>query len=133
MLKHLAFLIGIFLLTTVFVSDVHGGRLGRDVDGFQVQALSLGTVQTVSYTGTSAATSNVISGTNAFGALKIALVTVLCSTDCHVVAGSSPTATTSDMRLPANTLFTFWVTGGTDKLAFIRVSASGTAYVTEAN
>ena len=91
-----------------------------------IPVISLGTVQTVAYTDTSAATSNVIGVTS-----ERTVVMILCTTDCHLVLGTSPTATTSLTRLPANTLLWIWVTGGVDKIAFIRATADGTAFVTE--
>ena len=91
-----------------------------------IPVISLGTVQTVDYTDASAATSNVIGVTS-----ERTVVMILCTTDCHLVLGASPTATTALTRLPANTLLWIWVTGGTDKIAFIRATADGTAFVTE--
>ena len=91
-----------------------------------IQVVSLGTVQTVSVTNASAATTNVIGGTGR------TVVLLLCENDCYVVTGTNPTATTSDTLLPAMTFLPIWVNGGTDKIAFIRKTADGTAHVTEA-
>ena len=91
-----------------------------------IPVISLGTVQTVDYTSASAATSSVI-GTIS----ERTVVMILCTTDCHLVLGASPTATTSLTRLPANTLLWIWVTGGVDEIAFIRATADGKAFVTE--
>ena len=91
-----------------------------------IQVVSLGTVQTVSVTNTSAATTNVIGGTGR------TVVLLLCTEDCYVVTGSSPTATTSDTLLPAMTFLPIWVNGGVDKIAFLREGTDGTGKVTEA-
>ena len=118
MLKRWTLLGGVTLVLALMLSNfVHAQSLGRSVN--------LTSVQKVSYTGTSAATSSTIGGSGTVAAL------VLCSTDCHLTAAASPTATTSNMLLPAMTLIWVWVDGGSDKLAFIQANASGTAYVVE--
>lgn len=81
------------------------------------------TTQTVSVGAASAAT------TNAVGA-QIKLIRVVSTTNCHLAIGSAPTATTSDLFLVANREEYFWIHPG-EKVAFIRNSADGTAYVTE--
>ena len=106
-----------FLLAMVLAGGAFAQSLGRSV--------LLTSVQTVSYTGTSAATSSAVGGSGTVAVL------VLCSTDCHLTNAASPTATTSNMLLPAMTLIWVWLDGGSDKLAFIRATASGTAYVVE--
>ena len=90
-----------------------------------IQALALGNVQTAAYTASSAAISNVVGGTT------FTIVRVTCTTDCFLRQGASPTAVTSDSLLPANTVEYFKLNAGTDKMAFIRVTADGTATVTE--
>ena len=79
--------------------------------------------QTISVSGTSAATST------AFGD-NTTIVRLVSTTDCHLRFGTSPTATTSNMMLPANVVEYFKVTPGV-KLAAIQRLASGTLYVTE--
>ena len=87
------------------------------------QAYQPATTQKVDYTGTSAATSNAV-------ATGIHLVRVVSTTDCHVAIGGTPTATTSDLYLPAYTVEYFIVNEG-QKLAAIRAASSGSLYVTE--
>ena len=84
------------------------------------------TTQTVSVTDSSAATSN------AFGD-STTHVRVVCTVDCFIVFGATPTATSSKTYLPADTVEFFKVPdGGTTKLAALREgSTSGTLYVTE--
>lgn len=79
--------------------------------------------QTVSISGTSAATSNAVGS-------GIRIVRLVSTTDCHYTVAQSPTATTSDPFLPANTVEYISIHEG-EKVAFIQNSASGTGYVTE--
>lgn len=81
------------------------------------------TTQKVSYTSSSAATSN------AFGS-QIYIIRIVAKTDAFYVLGGSPTATTSDVYLPADTVEYISVTPG-QKIAFIRDAADGDAFVTE--
>lgn len=82
-----------------------------------------GTTQTVTVGAASAATSN------AFGS-GIHKLRIVSTTACHFVLGASPTATTSDPYLPADTVEYITVSQG-EKIAFIQNSAGGTAYATE--
>lgn len=50
--------------------------------------------------------------------------------DCHVIFAASPTATTSEMFLPADTTEYFDVMPG-QKLAAIKASTAGTLHITE--
>ena len=89
----------------------------------QIQALPLGSTQTISVTSSSAANSTAFAnGTTA--------VRVVSTTDCHIIFGTSPTATTSTAYLPANQVEYFKADEG-DKIAAIRANADGTLYVTE--
>lgn len=65
----------------------------------------------------------------AFGSLttKIRLV---ATQDCHVRFAASPTATSSDMLLPAGIPEVFQVTPG-EKVGVIRSSADGVLHVTQ--
>jgi ABC-type taurine transport system substrate-binding protein len=83
----------------------------------------LGTNQVVSFTSTS------VANTTAFQT-GINTVRVVASTHCHIAFGSSPTATTSSAKLPANAIEYFVVTPG-QKIAAIRTTTSGTLHVTE--
>lgn len=99
--------------------------LGQDKHGHGAQVVRpSGTTQTVSISGTSAATTNPVDDGGA------TIVRIISTTACHYILGSSPTATTSHAYLPADTVEYIAVNPG-DKIAFIQASASGTAYVTE--
>lgn len=89
------------------------------------QAIFPGSDKTVSVNGTSAQSSAFSSGVN--------LVRVVCTIDCCLKFGASPTATASTIFLPANTVEYFGVVAG-EKVAAIRTgSDTGTLYVTEAS
>jgi len=90
--------------------------------GIDVQALKAGTVATVSVSSSSAQSAAHAATTN--------VVRLVSTTDCHVAFGSSPTATTSSMYLPANQVEYFLV-AASEKVAAIRANADGTLYVTE--
>lgn len=99
-------------------------RLALDEEGNLVQALSPGTTQTQTYTGTAGVIGNAISATE--------VVRIVATTDCFIVFGSSPTATTSHMFVLANQPEYFRVSDdGTDKVSAIRSSEDGSIYVTE--
>lgn len=67
--------------------------------------------------------------TNPFGTYTT--VVRLCSTTaCHIKLAASPTATTSDPYLPANTPWFIEVAPG-QKVAAIQNAAGGTLHVTE--
>lgn len=91
---------------------------------FAYGSWALGTVQNASYTATAGTISNKV-GT------ETKTVWVLCTTDCYIALGPSPTATTSDTRLPANVLWCLAVSKNLDKVSALRVTADGTLYVTE--
>lgn len=88
-----------------------------------IQAFKPGTVQVVAYTGTSAASSN------AFGT-GTHLVRLVATTDCHIKFAGTPTATTSDMFLPAFTA-EYFLAGEGEKVAAIQLSSGGNLNVTE--
>lgn len=82
-----------------------------------------GTVQVVTVSAVSAATSN------AFGA-QTRVIRVASTTDCHIKIGDAPTATTSDHVLPAGVV-EYIVVDPSDKLAAIQVAGGGSLSVTE--
>ena len=88
-----------------------------------IQALGVGTTQTITTSGTSAAIST------AFAA-GTTVIRVVATEDVHVAFAASPTATTSDAFLPSNQVEYFKVTAG-EKIAAIQNSTAGTVYVTE--
>lgn len=85
-----------------------------------------GTVQKVSVSGSSAATTNAIAGDGN----GVGIVRLMSTTDCYVKFGVSPTATTNDMYIAAYQPEYFKINAG-EKVAAIQVSASGTLGVTE--
>ena len=82
-----------------------------------------GTNQNITVAGTSAATSN------AFGA-DTRVVRLAATTACYISIGSSPTATSANAILPANTV-DYIIVEPSDKIAALQVSAGGALSVTE--
>jgi len=82
-----------------------------------------GTSQVKAYTGTAGTI------TNGVGA-QTYVVRVWCSTAAYIAFGASPTATTSDIPVPANTPEYFIVTPG-QKVSAIQQSSGGNLHVTE--
>jgi len=78
-----------------------------------------GTAVKVAYTGTQGVTA----------AVGSSLAMVCATSDCHIVVGSSPTATANDTFLPAKTVV-YLSCLTTDKIAAIQDSAGGTLFVT---
>ena len=87
-----------------------------------IQAYRPTTCQTVAYTGTSAAS------TNAF-ASSTHLVRVVATSDCFITFAGTPTATTSDIFLPAYTVEYFMA--DSVKVAAIQSASAGDLHVTE--
>lgn len=82
-----------------------------------------GTTQTKAYTGTAGVIDNAVSvGTN--------VVRVWVTTAAFIKIGASPSATTSDIPMPANTPELFIVPPGS-KVSAIQSASGGTLYVTE--
>lgn len=81
------------------------------------------TTQKVTTSGTSAATSNAIGN-------GIYVVRLVCTEECYIAIGASPTATANDFLLPADTVEYFGIRGG-QKVAALQVSTGGTLFVTE--
>lgn len=82
-----------------------------------------GGYQAVTTSGTSAATSNAVGD-------QTYQVALFCDQDVHVRFGKTPTATTSDLFLPASTMVFFPIAPG-EKVAGIQSSAAGTLHVSE--
>lgn len=92
--------------------------------GEQFPAIFPGTTQKVAYTGTAAASA-------VFGA-GVSIVRVVCTTDACIKFAASPTATTSDIFMPANHVEYFGVPeDGTYKVSAIQISSGGDMYVSE--
>lgn len=105
--------------------------LVRDAQNAVAQFLQpdLSSIQNVSVIVTSAATTNAVSK-DTDGKTK-RLFMIISTTACWIRWGASPTAAkdNTSVYLPANTYFYLELVGGTDKVAFIRDSADGTAQV----
>ena len=89
--------------------------------GNVVQAVYPQTNQSVAYTGTAGTITNTV---------KSSVVRVLTTTVAFVKIGVSPTATTSDVYMPAGVVEYFRCVPG-DKVSAIQSAAGGTLYVTE--
>jgi len=83
----------------------------------------LGTHQSAAYTGTAGTI------TNAFGSGTYK-VRVVVTSAAYVKVGSSPTATTADVYVPADAVEYFTAYPG-EKVSAVQVSAGGTLHVTE--
>lgn len=97
-------------------------RLAYDSYGSAIQGIRPGTVQVVTYDGSTATT-------NAFGA-RCTCIRIVSTTVSHYVVGTAPTATTSDTYLPAAVVEYVSVFPG-EKIAFIKSASGGSAFVTE--
>lgn len=83
----------------------------------------LGTHQSVAYTGTAGTITTAITA----GVRK---VRVIVTSAAYIKIGSSPTATTSDVYMPADGAEYFTISPG-EKVSAIQVSSGGTLHVTE--
>ncbi len=83
----------------------------------------LGTHQSVAYTGTAGTITNAIGN----GVQKARIV---CTSAAYVKVGVAPTATTSDVYWPADSIEYVTIKTG-EKVSAIQVSAGGTLHVTE--
>lgn len=83
----------------------------------------LSTHQSVAYTGTAGTITNPITA----GVHK---VRVVATTACYIKIGSSPTATTGDPYMPADSAEYFTIAEG-EKVSAIQVATNGTLHVTE--
>jgi hypothetical protein len=83
----------------------------------------LGTHQSVAYTAVAGTISTAIT-------TGIQYVRVVTTSAAYIKIGSSPTATTSDVYLPADWSEVFRISPG-EKVSAVQVSAGGTLHVTE--
>lgn len=81
------------------------------------------THQSVAYTGTAGTISNAV-GSNTYA------VRIVATSACYYAIAKSPTATSSDVYLPADTVETVRINPG-EKVSFLQVASSGTGHVTE--
>lgn len=86
-----------------------------------VQALFPNTHQSAAYTGTAGVITNPVKGR---------IVRVVCTSAAYVKVGDSPTATTSDVYVPADCPEYFRIQPG-QKVSAVQVVTGGTLHVTE--
>ena len=84
---------------------------------------NIGVTQKVTIGSSSAATTNAV-GSGA--------ILVRATSDCHIVLGDAPTATSADFLLRSGELLAI-TCSGTNKVAVIQDSAAGNLYVTGLN
>jgi len=91
----------------------------------KIPALRPSTTEVVAYDAAAATTV-------AFGS-DVTVLRIMSNTDCHYKLGSAPTATTSDVPLPANVVEYVAIIPGVDKISFIKQAASsaGNAWVSQ--
>jgi len=82
-----------------------------------------GTIQNITTSGSSQASSAVGAGTS--------IIRIAVNADTYVAIGANPTATTSSMLMPAGDVEFLAVTGGVTKVAVLQVSAAGVASIVE--
>lgn len=82
-----------------------------------------GTTQKVAYTGTAGTISTAVGS-------QTRIVRLVVTSNAYVAFGASPTATTSDMYMPANVPEYFTMSPG-DKVSAIQDAAGGSLIVTE--
>lgn len=83
----------------------------------------LQTHQSVAYTATAGTVTNTFS-------LGVTKIRVMCTSDAYIKIGKTPTATTADPIIPANSVEYFLTREG-EKVSAVQVSAGGTLHVTE--
>lgn len=88
-----------------------------------IQAFYPATHQSVAYTGTAGTISNGVS-------TGISVIRVVATTAAYIKIAKTPTATSSDVYLPAN-LPEYFVVNEGEKVSAIQVSTGGTLHVTE--
>lgn len=98
--------------------------LPKDANGEVIPALKLGTVQTVSISSSSAATSSAVGA-------DTRVIMVSSDVACNIAIAASPTASASTTYLPAGIVVFLAVEGGSSKVAAHHASNTGTLNVTE--
>lgn len=102
--------------------------LAKDRFNHAIQALSPSTTQTVSISGVSAVTPNILNR-------HTVVIRVLATTSCFINIGAgTPTANSTHMPIAANIPEYFRVDAAPGiRVAGVQISASGSLYVTEMN
>ena len=113
------------MATVIETSGNGGGTIGSGPENKGVTTadfvLNPETSQSVAYTGTAGTITNPVNAE---------LARLVATTDCFIATGASPTATTSDMYLPNGVVQVVKIPYG-HKVSAIRLSVSGTLYVSE--
>lgn len=86
-------------------------------------AFRLSTHQSVAYTGTAGTISNAVGA-------QTRLVRVVVTSAAYIAVGAAPTATTSDVYIPAD-IPEYFIVGPGEKVSAVQASAGGTLHVTE--
>jgi len=86
-----------------------------------VQALRPGTTYKIAYTGTAGVISNGVTASFA---------RIVCTTAAYIAFGETPTATASDLYVPADSPEYFRIPPG-HKVSAVQVASGGTLHVTE--
>lgn len=81
------------------------------------------TTQVKAYTGTAGVIDNAVGG-------QTRVVRIVVTSAAHIAIGGTPTATTSDVYMPANVAEYFLINPG-EKVSAVQVSAGGNLHVTE--
>ena len=82
-----------------------------------------GTTQVKAYTGTAGVIDNAVGS-------QTRVVRVVTTTAAHIAFGAAPTATTSDVYMPAGVAEYFAITPG-EKVSAVQVASGGNLHVTE--
>ena len=100
--------------------------LAKDRFNHAIQCLAPGTTQTVTISGISAATTNILDR-------NTVVIRVLATTSCFINIGTgTPTANTANMPIVANTPEYFRVDAAPGiRVAGVQMSSGGSLYVTE--
>lgn len=96
----------------------------REDYGAPIPALKPSTVQTVAIAASSAATTSAVGATTR-------IVRVVADVACYIQVAASPTASTSTTYLPAGVIEYLRVKEGSDKVAVMHDTNTGTLNVTE--
>lgn len=89
----------------------------------QETSFRLSTHQSVAYTGTAGTITNPVGN-------ETKTVRVICTSAAYIKIGKTPTATTSDVYMPADRPEVFRIGAG-EKVSAIQVSGAGSLHVTE--
>lgn len=121
MMKHLTLLVALALLPA---NGFAAKRLSNKYPSY-FPVFGLGSTSSVAYTGAAGKSFSMLASDGA----ATNVVRVLTTTAAYIAVGSDPTATASDMLVPANTEIYLEILSGY-KVSAVPLSSSGTLYVT---